>query len=305
MEIINLLPLACAMILSPLMGGIINRTKAIFVGRHGQPIIQPYFDLYKLFNKGAVFSKTTTWVFRGGPIGGCASLLVAAAIMPFCGVGGIISFQGDLILFAYLLGIARFLTVIAALDTGSAFEGMGAGREVQFATLSEPALFLAIGAVAIATKSITLSEMFSSLSFTLLGSMGAIAALVAFALMVVFLCENCRIPVDDPNTHLELTMIHEVMVLDHSGPDFGYILYQANLKMWVLGALLIGIVLPVHSSSFIIDLALSLAGMFVLCVVVGIIESSMARLRLLKVPLLLMGAIILSVVALIFSIRVV
>jgi formate hydrogenlyase subunit 4 len=130
-------------------------------------------------------------------------------------------------------------------------------------------------------------------------SSGPVIVLVGFALLIVFLAENCRIPVDDPNTHLELTMIHEVMVLDHSGPDFGFILYSAALKMWLLGQVLVGITVPVHTGNIWIDTSVSMAAMLALAVLVGIIESSMARLRLLHVPQLLIGATTLSVLALV------
>jgi formate hydrogenlyase subunit 4 len=197
----------------------------------------------------------------------------------------------------------RFFTVIAALDTGSSFEGMGASREVQFSALAEPALFLALVAVARRTGSISLSGMFENISVNVWQTAGLSLALVAAALLVVLLCENARIPVDDPNTHLELTMIHEVMVLDHGGPDLAFIVYGAALKLWVLGALLIGIVVPMHSGNAWIDIAVSIGGMLALGAVIGIIESTMARLRLVRVPQLLVGAGVLATLALILVLR--
>jgi formate hydrogenlyase subunit 4 len=197
----------------------------------------------------------------------------------------------------------RFFTVIAALDTGSAFEGMGASREVQFSALAEPALLLGLAAIARETHSLSLSAMFASITTETWIKAAPVLVLVAAALVVVFLAENARIPVDDPNTHLELTMIHEVMVLDHGGPDLAFILYGAALKMWVLGALLVGIVVPVHSGEPWIDAAFSFAGMIVLSIFVGIIESSMARLRLLRVPELLVTAGAFSILALLLVLR--
>lgn len=290
-------------IFAPLLLGVINRTKALFAGRRGQPLLQLYYDVWKLLRKGAVYSPTTTWIFRAGPIVGLAAVLAAMALVPFGKIPALIAFPGDLVLFAYLLGLMRFFTVIAALDTGSSFEGMGASREVQFSALAEPALFLALVAVARRTESISLSGMFDKISMNVWQTAGLSLALAAAALVVVLLCENARIPVDDPNTHLELTMIHEVMVLDHSGPDLAFIVYGAALKLWVLGALLIGIVVPIHSGKAWIDIAISTGGLLALGVLIGVIESTMARLRLLRVPQLLVGAAVLAALALILVLR--
>lgn len=295
------IPLLVAVILAPLMIGIINRTKAIFGGRRGQPLLQAYFDLSKLLRKGAVYSHTTSWVFRAGPIVTLSGVLVATALMPLGGFGSLVSFPGDLILFAYFLALGRFFTVAAALDTGSAFEGMGASREVFFSALAEPALLLGLATVAktaLGAASISLTEIRAHVTANLWAESGLILLLVALALVIVYLAENSRIPVDDPNTHLELTMIHEVMVLDHSGPDLAFILYGAALKLWVLGALIVGIVIP-NTGNMAVDLLASLAGMFTLAVLVGVIESVMARLQLLKVSQLLVGATALTALALV------
>ena len=288
--------------LAPLLLGVVNRTKAVFAGRKGQPLLQVYFDLARLMGKGAVYSRTTSWVFRAGPIVGLAAIAIAMTLVPFGGSRGLVSFAGDFFFVAYLLGILRFLWVVAALDTGSSFEGMGASREVAFSALAEPALLLALTAVAWMTRSLSLSEMVGRLSWTL-GPGVAPIAMVGCTLFVVFLAENARIPVDDPNTHLELTMIHEVMVLDHSGPDFAMIQYTAALKFWLLGAILIGVLLPLEGLPMIVRLPVSVAGMFTLAVLVGIVESTMARLRLLKVPQLLAGACALAIFALILVVR--
>lgn len=295
--------IALALLLAPLLPGVINRTKAVFGGRAGQPLLQSYYDLGRLLRKGAVYSRTTTWVFRAGPMVGLAAAVCVLFLIPFGGVSAPLAFPGDLILVAYALGLMRFFMVIAALDTGSSFEGMGASREVQFATLAEPAFLLGLAAVAHATGSLSLSTMYAALSGAVWMSAGPSMALVAAALLIVFLAENARIPVDDPNTHLELTMIHEVMALDHSGPDFAFILYGAALKLWISGALLAGLVLPVRSGNPWQDGAVALAGMMGLAILTGIIESTMARLRLLRVPQLLVGAGVFSVLALVLGLR--
>jgi formate hydrogenlyase subunit 4 len=303
MPLAPLIRVLLGLMFAPLLLGVINRTKALFAGRRGPPLLQLYYDVWKLLRKGAVYSRTTTWVFRAGPIVGLAAVLAAMALVPFGKMPALVAFPGDLILFAYLLGLMRFFTVIAALDTGSSFEGMGASREVQFSALAEPALLLALVAVARRTGSISLSGMFEKISIDVWQTAGLSLALVAAALLVVLLCENARIPVDDPNTHLELTMIHEVMVLDHGGPDLAFIVYGAALKLWVLGALLIGIAVPIHSGNAWIDIATSIGGMLALAIVIGIIESTMARLRLVRVPQLLVGAGVLATLALILVLR--
>ena len=310
MTALSLLQPAAALALAPLLTGIINRTKAFVAGRQGQPLLQTYWDLAKLLRKGAVYSRTTSWVFRAGPVVGLASALTALAVIPLGGAPAPLHFTGDLIFMAYLLGVMRFFTVAAALDTGSAFEGMGASREVQFAVLAEPALLLSLAAMSQVSRAsgstrllgnlehLSLSGMYSGLSLSVWMHGGAALLLIAGALLVVLLAECCRIPVDDPNTHLELTMIHEVMVLDHSGPDFAMILYGAALKLWIMSALLAGVLVPVRSGRPLVDAAAVIGGIFVVAVVIGIIESSMARLRLLRVPQLLTGAGALAVLAL-------
>jgi formate hydrogenlyase subunit 4 len=206
-----------------------------------------YYDLWKLLHKGAVYSRSTSWVFRAAPIIGLAAVSVSTLIVPLGHLSAPLAFEGDLILLAYILGLMRFFIVIGAIDTASAFEGMGASREVTFSALAEPALLLALAAVARQTGSFSLSDMFAGISVQTWNQHAATLLFAGAAMAIVLLAENARIPVDDPNTHLELTMIHEVMVLDNSGPDFAFILYAAALKLWVLSLLLVGILLPLQS----------------------------------------------------------
>lgn len=291
------------LILSPFLFGVINRTKAFFAGRRGSPLLQLYYDIFKLLRKGAVYSTTTTWVFIAGPIVSLSAVIIASLLIPFAGYPSFISFDGDIVLFIYLLGLARFFTVLAALDTGSSFEGMGASREVQFAVFAEPALFLSLAALARVTGRMSLSDIFSNIPMYSGAASGPLIFLVLGAIFIVFLAENARIPVDDPNTHLELTMIHEVMVLDHGGVDFAYILYGAAIKFWLLGTLLAGMFLGRFSCGGVIDNVIFVLGMIFLAVVIGVVESTLSRLRLLKVPHFLIVASALSVVALILTMR--
>jgi formate hydrogenlyase subunit 4 len=299
----HVMNLLLAMILSPLLMGVINRTKAKFAGRRGQPLLQHYYDLIKLLKKGSVYSTTTTWVFRMGPVLGLAAIIIAVMIVPFGGSRGIFSFSGDFILMAYALGLTRFITVLAAMDTGSAFEGMGASREVQFALIAEVVLLLGLAVLAIGTQQISLAGIYSGLWTISISPMGPVAVLVAFAFLIVLLTENARIPVDDPNTHLELTMIHEVMVLDHCGVDLAFIEYGAALKLWLFSALLTGVAIPLRTGIPLMDTGVNIAGIFIVAVLLGMIESGMARLRLLHVPQMLVVALAVTVAALLWILR--
>jgi formate hydrogenlyase subunit 4 len=303
MELMPIINIILMLLLAPLMFGAINRVKAFFGGRQGQPLLQLYHDLFKLLRKGAVYSRTTTWVFRLGPVVGLAALLVACSLVPLGGGRALFAFDGDLVLFLYLLGLARFAMVLAALDTGSSFEGMGASREVHFAVLAEPTLFLGLAVLMRLTGQTSLSGIYSRFSAEVWVQAAPVLLLVAGAVLMVFLCENARIPVDDPNTHLELTMIHEVMALDHGGVDLAFIQYGAALKFWLLGALLVGFVLPLRTGIGWLDAGYFVAAEMMLAFVVGVIESIMARLRLLKVPHMLVVGLSLSVLALIFQMR--
>ncbi len=288
----------CAVLLAPLLLGIINRTKSIVAGRRGPPLIQPYWDLAKCLRRGAVYGEVTSWLFRLGPVVNLATLMAGLLVLPFGGVGAVVSFPGDLIVLAGLFALGRFVTVLAALDTGSSFEGMGASREVHFAALAEPALLVALATLVRVTGALSLTEIYGAITLGTWARALPALALVAMTLVVLELVENTRIPVDDPTTHLELTMIHEVMVLDHSGPDFGLIQYGAALKLWILGALFVGlVVVPLRSFGLWVDGAASLLGMAGLAVAIGIVESAMARYRLVRVPQFIVGAATLSVVA--------
>ncbi|NQU41872.1 NADH-quinone oxidoreductase subunit H [bacterium] len=290
-----------ALALAPLLPGVINRTKAWFGGRHGRPLFQLYYDLAKLARKSAVYSRTTTWVFRAGPVIAFASSALTVLLLPFAGQTAPAGFPGDFLLLIYLFALGRFFTMAAALDTGSAFEGMGASREATFSALAEPAFFLGLAALAFHARSISLGLIYERMSWST--STVAPLMLVAAAFFVILLIENSRIPFDDPETHLELTMIHEVMVLDRSGPDFLLIQYGAALKLWVMAALFTGILAPAPFASYGENLALALGAQGLAAVLIGIVESTMARLRLARIPQMLTGSIILSLLSLLFLLR--
>lgn len=299
----NLVHVVLALALPPLLLGVITKTKALFAGRVGPPLLQSYYDLIKLFQKGSVYSTTTTWVFRAGPVVGLVTAAMAALLVPLVERSAPLSFTGDLILLAYLLGLGRFFTASAALDTGSAFEGMGAAREVAFFCLAEPAFFLGLVVLAKLSGSLQLAGMLGSSLASHWPTAGASLALVLLSWFVVLLAENSRIPFDDPNTHLELTMIHEVMVLDHSGPALGMILYGAALKLFVFAALLVRLALPLTTGFALLDWPFVVAAMLLVAVAIGIVESTMARLRLTQIPVLLVAACLLSAFGVILLVR--
>ena len=298
-----LLRYLAVLLLAPLLPALVNRTKAVMAGRRGAPLLQGYYDLWKLLGKSAVYSRTTGWVFRAGPLLGLAAALMALAILPWGGGRGLLSFEGDLFLFAYLFGLMRFLTILAALDTGSPFEGMGASREAWFSALTEPALLLALAALARSAGELRLAALLAQPRLS-----DPAVPLAAAALFIVFLAENSRLPVDDPNTHLELTMIHEVMVLDHGGPDLAFIQYGAALKLWIFGSLVAGLFTPgaagllsPRAGGPLAGVLFSAAGLALLGVLTGLLESLTARLRLARVPQLLVSASAMSALAMVLE----
>jgi formate hydrogenlyase subunit 4 len=292
-----------ALVVPPLLLGVINKTKALFAGRVGPPLLQPYHDLLKLVRKGSVFSTTTTWVFRAGPVVGVVTAGLALLLIPLGGPQAPLSFPGDLVLLVYLFALGRFFTASAALDTGSAFEGMGAAREVTFACLAEPAFFLGLLVLAKLSGSLQLAGLLGARVAEHWLEASASLALVLLSWFIVLLVENSRVPFDDPNTHLELTMIHEVMVLDHSGPGFALVLYGAALKLFAFASLVVRLAVPVQTGLAWLDWPAFLAGLLGVCVVIGVVESTMARLKLTHVPLLLVAACLLSAFGIILVVR--
>ncbi len=257
--------------------GIIIRTKSLASGRKGPGIFQPIKDIIRLLRKGSVYSKTTSIIFQIAPSIYFASVLMAIMVVPFGSSKGIISFQGDFIFFAYVLALGKFFNIISALDTGSSFEGMGASREALYSLLAEPAFFLLIGSLALLTGHTSFQEIFSSLHFDSYIS-DALRVLATFVLTMIAMIENSRMPIDDPKTHLELTMIHEVMILDNSGFDLGLILHATNLKFAMYGALIANLFFSSFSLSLTIPIFFAVQILF--AIVVGLFESFIARFRM-------------------------
>ena len=275
MKILNILFL---LVVPFLMTGIIRKTKAFFGGRKGASVFQPLYDFIKLMKKTSTFSNTTTWIFRFSPIVGFACTIFACLFIPIVGGTTIINIQGGLIIFAYALGLSKFISLLAAMETASSFEGMGSSREACFTTIIEPAFFIVIASIMALCKIYT----FDSLALVIqnAGSIGYLIVIFAvLALLIMLLTEGCRVPVDDPATHLELTMIHEVMILDNCSSELALISWSAYMKMFLLASLISNLILPSNLGMGISIIAFLLM-MFVISVLVGIIESGIARLRM-------------------------
>lgn len=262
--------------------GVITRVKSLWAGRQGPPTLQPMYDALKLMRKGAVISTTTTEIFRIAPTITFASVILAGCLVPLIGGTSLLSFQADMIVFAYILATGKFFAIIGAMDTGSSFEGMGASREATFSILVEPAFFMVLASLCLYSGVTSFRYVLSvSLQFNEIRLL--ITILSAIIMFVMLLAEGCRVPVDDPNTHLELTMIHEVMVLDNSGPDLGFILYASGMKMVIIGAIIANLLLPPHLS-FMTSLLGFLIIQGALAILIGTIESIMARVRMTHIP---------------------
>ncbi len=257
--------------------GIIIRTKSIASGRKGPEILQPIKDVIRLFRKGAVYSKTTSFIFQIAPTIYFSSVVMAMLVIPIGQYEGIISFNGDFIFFAYILALGKFVSIIAAMDTGSSFEGMGASREALYSMFAEPAFFILMGSLALLTGHTSFQEIFTDLH---LGSYitYALAVLAAFVLAMIAMIENSRMPIDDPKTHLELTMVHEVMILDNSGFDLGLILTAGYLKFAIYGALIAN--LFIGSISYEYAIPIFFAIQLLTAIGMGLVESFMARFRM-------------------------
>jgi formate hydrogenlyase subunit 4 len=279
-RLVNLLALLC---MPFLLTGIINRTKSLWSGRKGPPLLQPAYDALRLLGKSPVYSTTSTPIFRIAPWVFLVTALGSALVTPLLGASSLLSFQLDFVWFAYVWALGRVAIMLAALDTGSAFEGMGAAREATFSTLLEPALFLVTGALSLASGTQTLSQILA----LDLGD-GDASPLIwlcsVTSLFIVLQVETARMPIDDPTTHLELTMVHEVMLLDHSGPDLAAIQYGSAVKLYVGAAVVATLLNPWAGEPGPLAAFTNLLLCVLLALAIGMIESLIARLKLRVVP---------------------
>lgn len=269
--------------------GLVNRTKSWWTGRRGPKVSQSFWDLLRLLRKQPVFSAVTTPLFRAGAWVVLASSLLAAQIAPIFGAIAPLQFSHDFIVFAYVLGLGRIFLMLSAMDVGSSFEGMGTAREASLTAFIEPALFLLVGTAALGTGQTSFAGAIGQFQGS--AAYQWLAAPAVIVLFVLLQAEAARVPVDDPLTHLELTMIHEVMVLDHSGPELAAMQYAAAVKMTMYAGLIAALLNPVDGRADpLLGIALSLLLMATVAVAVGCVESLVARLRMRLVPRYLMLA---------------
>ncbi len=294
--IVKAVNLALLFLLPFFFAGLINRVKSRLSGRMGPPILQPVKDFVKLMKKSEVISVSTSLVFIIAPSITLGSVIVAGLLVPMSGGSSILSFDADFILFAYLLGLGKFFSIISAMDTGSSFEGMGASREGTFAGLVEPPFFITIASLGLLGGGISFSGLMK-IPFGTGDLTGLVFLMGVVALFIMVIVEGCRVPVDDPNTHLELTMIHEVMILDNSGPGLGYLTYSSWMKMVVMGSIIANLIIP-EELYYAWSLLLFLAVIALLAMVIGIIETVMARLRMTHIPQFLFFMTSISIVVL-------
>ena len=274
-----------AVALAPLFMGVILKVKAFFAGKQGPPWLIKYYTLIKLLRKGSVYSTSTTFVFKLGPIVSFVTALMLLLFFPFAGLPPVLSFHGDVVILFYLLGLGRFFTVLAALDTASPFEGMGAAREVFFSALAEATIFVIIALFFRLSGSLSFAEYFTGAhSVNLWSESAALIFLVLIALFIVLLTENSRVPVDDPATHLELTMIHEVMILDHSGPDLALIEMGAFCKMLFYASFVSCLLYPFQTGTPFFNVIIFYIILGLIYATVGLIESITARYKMDMVP---------------------
>jgi formate hydrogenlyase subunit 4 len=272
-----MLSVLLVLIASLFFTGIVVRTKSIASGRKGPGILQPIRDVIRLYRKGSVYSETTSFIFQIAPTIYFATVVMAMLVVPFGKSQGVLSFSGDFIFFSYVLALGKFFSIIAAMDTGSSFEGMGASREALYSMFAEPAFFILMGSLALLSGHTSFQEIFA---FLHIGSQisYALAALATFVLLMIAMIESSRMPIDDPKTHLELTMIHEVMILDNSGFDLGLILTAGYIKFAVYGALIVNLFIGIVPFQYAIPAFFAIQ--FMVAVSIGLIESFMARFRM-------------------------
>ena len=276
---------AFALLTAPLFAGVIFKVKAFFGGRKGSPLLIKYYTLFKLCKKGSVYSTSTTFIFKLGPRVSLGTAATALLFLPIAGQAPVLSFDGDVIFILYLLGLGRFFTIAAAMDTASPFEGMGAAREAYFPIICEASMFMILILFYRLTGDLNLAAYFSGAQpYGFWQTAGSPMLFIILAFFIILLTENARVPVDDPATHLELTMIHEVMVLDHSGPDFGFIEMGAFLKMFFYASIVSRMILPFELGHPALNLGLFSMGLLIVYVAVGVTESVVARYRMDRVP---------------------
>ncbi|MBU7006519.1 respiratory chain complex I subunit 1 family protein [Phosphitispora fastidiosa] len=301
----SLLQVIIIVLAAPLVSGIIMKFKAFFQTRRGPGIFQPYLDLYKFMQKESVISEHASWIFRVTPYIYFGALLAAAMLMPTISTSGLLSYTGDAILVIYLFALGRFFLTLAGLDAGSAFGGMASSREMAVSSVAEPALMLSLFTMAINGGTTNLTGIISGVNNAGLAAFTPAHILTFGAIYIVALAETGRIPVDNPDTHLELTMIHEGMLLEYSGKPLAILTLGASVKQLLIFTLLANLFFPwgIAAGTGIGALAIALLAylgkVLLIGLTIAVIETSFTKMRLFKVPELLMGSFLLAFLGLI------
>jgi formate hydrogenlyase subunit 4 len=285
----GLLSLLVVLLFAPLFAGFVNKLKALFTGRVGAPVWQPYYELKRLLRKETINAGTSSFVSVISPVINFVSVTAAAAILPIGYAQPLISFNGDIILFAYLLGLSRFFQILAAMDIGSSFEGMGAAREATFAVFAEPIFFFTLGSIAYLSGVTSLYDIYLSIRLDNLSyAVFIVVSSISFFFLAVTECS--RMPVDDPNTHLELTMIHEVMILDNSGMDLFFYQYSGYIKLFIYAIIETSFFYPFGLQNFSLGIVVFIVVIISISTALAVIETVTSRLKLKNVPQYLLFA---------------
>lgn len=293
-------------VLAPLLSGIMKKVKAFFQIRKGPGILQPYYDIIKLLKKDSVISENVSWIFHAAPIISFAAVLTAGLLIPIYITQLSLGFAGDLIAVIYLFALARFFTALASLDAGSSFGGMGGSREMFIASLVEPALMLSIFAVALNVGSTNLGFISQTVSGLGFDAMSPYQILAFVALFIIAIAETGRIPVDNPATHLELTMIHEAMILEYSGKQLAIVELGAMIKQLLIYSLLANIFFPwgiatgdADAAEYVLALLIFVIKIIIIGISMAVVETSTAKWRLFRLPELLSISLMLSFLAIV------
>ncbi|HEY3420521.1 MAG TPA: NADH-quinone oxidoreductase subunit H [Methanomassiliicoccales archaeon] len=300
--VLSVLQALLLLAVAPLITGIIRKIKAYAQQRQGASILQPYRDIAKYFHKDSVVSRETSWIFSVTPYISMAAVLIAALIVPVF-ITRTLGFVGDLIVVVYLLGTVRFFTALAALDAGSAFGGMGSSREMMVSSIVEPTMLLSIFAMGLISGTTSLGSIASALSISGIDLVRPALFLASAAFLISTIAENARVPVDNPTTHLELTMIHEGMILEYSGKKLGLMELSSMTRLVLYFTILSNVFFPwgIANDLSVISLGVGLVAILgkvlFLALVIAIIESSISKLRLFRLPNLLTVSFTLALLA--------
>ena len=297
----NLIQLLVILLLAPMVDGVIRKCKALSQKRQGAPVLQMYYDLFKLIQKESVVSETASWIYKATPYIVFSTAAAGALLVPITTLVPSAQLSGDIILLFYLLALGRFFMCLSALDTGSTFGGMGSSREAMISSLIEPSILVSVFTIGLIAGSTSIYQMMRAMTEVGNPLFHPVFILTFLAMLIIILAETSRIPVDDPATHLELTMVHEAMLLEYSGRHLALMEYGAAIKQLILMTLVANLFLPMDqlisfpgAGAFILSIALYSLRVIFLSVIIAITEISTVKFRFFSIPNLAALSFILS-----------